>query len=77
MKKEEVPIATSFGTFVLEATEKGLMQLEFPGKVRKKPEANNKFLSLPSMLQRGRQLLQDYFKGTPVSFSSLPFDFSD
>lgn len=67
-----MPIPSRFGTFYLEATERGLYALRFPSANRK-----GKISGLRSgkkELQKGAERLRRYLAGEAVSFSGLSFD---
>ena len=77
--KQAIVIPTRFGSFYLEATQRGLYQLRFPGRVMLSllrpfgPPRNDSI----RYLRQAKKLLQNYLHGKSVSFHALKFDLSD
>lgn len=67
-----VPVPSPWGGFYLFASARGISRLEFPGYKIKKGEVSPQ--KTPLELHRAAKALEDYFKGKPADFSSLPFD---
>ena len=67
----KIPVQTAFGNFYLQATSRGLYGLKFPARESKIHDCR-----ITRILSGARKLLQEYFKGRPVSFRSLKIDLS-